>query len=67
MKFNKRNVRKWMIENIADYRDKQTDYVSLTALAEAAAAEFGVADTDGPLDDETHWIWELASTVEFET
>ena len=67
MKFNKRSVRRWMLDNAAEYRDKMTDELNLTALVEAAAAAFDVAETGGPLDDETHWIWELASAVESET
>jgi len=32
-----------------------------TELAEIAAATFGMDGIGGPLDDETHWIWELAA------
>ena len=35
-----------------------SDYETATELAEAAAANFKLAGD--PLDDETHWIWDLA-------
>ena len=66
MKFTKANVRRWMRDNAADYEDKATGEIDATKLAEDAAAEFNVADTGGPLDDETHWIWDLAATVALE-
>jgi len=31
-----------------------------TELAESTAAHFGIDYVGGPLDDETHWIWEIA-------
>jgi hypothetical protein len=48
---NTRNVRAWMQANSSDYE-------TATQLAEAAAANFKFAGD--PLDDETHWIWDLA-------
>jgi hypothetical protein len=47
-------VRRWMQREAADYQDNPT------ALAEAAAEAFDVKDEGGPLDDETHWIWDEA-------
>lgn len=54
--FNEKNVKQWMLDNV-------TDYDNATSLAEAAAHEFNQADTGGPLDDETHWIWDLAIKI----
>lgn len=59
--FNQRNVRTWMRAYAADYRDPATGEVNATALAESCADAFGVKDVGGPLDDETHWIWDLAA------
>ena len=47
----KRAVKKWMIAN-AD------EYDTATQLAEAANIEFDMPESW--LDDELHWIWELA-------
>ena len=38
--------------------------LNFTALAEGCAQAFDVNDRGGPLDDETHWIWELPLEVE---
>ena len=37
--------------------------VNTTRLVEEIAKEFGVADEGGPLDDETHWIWDTGHEV----
>ncbi len=46
-------VLRWMKREAANHETS-------TQLAEAAAAAFDVDDDGGPLDDEHHWIWELA-------
>ncbi len=51
--FNKPNVTKWM-------RNHASEFDTATELAEDAADEFGAKDKGGPLDDDTHWIWDLA-------
>jgi len=48
----RRDVRRWMQHNAADYS-------TATALAEAANAVFRLPD--GGLDDETHWVWDEAA------
>jgi hypothetical protein len=48
---NMRSVKIWMQANASDCE-------TATQLAEAAAANFKFASD--PLDDETHWIWDLA-------
>jgi len=52
----KDHVEKWMRENSEDYID--FGEVNMTLLAEGAADEFEI---DWSLDDESHWIWELAA------
>lgn len=59
--FTAQNVQAWMRRNRRQFEDAQTGEVNMTALAEAAADAFGKADQDGPLDDETHWIWDQAA------
>ena len=52
----RRDVRRWMQHNAADYS-------TATELAEAANAIFRLPD--GGLDSETHWVWdEAAEAVE---
>lgn len=51
--FDRANVLAWMQLN-AEHAD------SATTLAEIAAMEFGQDALRGPLDDESHWIWEIA-------
>ncbi len=58
MNFTKQNVIKWMRENKEDFVDSQTNEFDLTGIVEAAAKFFDEDYEDGPLDDETHWIWE---------
>jgi hypothetical protein len=50
-----------MKANVKDYVDRSTNEVNATELAEAAADEFGQKDVGGWLDDETHWVWDLAA------
>jgi hypothetical protein len=61
--FNQRQARTWMRDNAEDYRDPKTGEINSTALAEACAETFDVKDEGGPLDDETHWIWDEAARV----
>jgi hypothetical protein len=61
--WNKPEVLRWMRINLEDHRDRVTGEVNLTALAEAAAAEWGQDHEDGPLDDPDHWVWEAAVEV----
>ncbi len=37
--------------------------INFTRLAELVCAEFDVDHIGGPLDDETHWIWDVAAEV----
>lgn len=62
--FNKENVRAWMWSNREDSRDSATDCIDMTHLAESAADHFDMKDEGGPLDDETHWIWDLAAETD---
>lgn len=62
MKFNKKNVRKWMDNNAASYTD-QINVVNMTELVVAAAQHFGQDDVGGPIDEEDHWIWDVAADV----
>ncbi len=51
----KANARKWMTRNVQ--RDPVTGEVNFTELAENTAHAL---DHDEWLDEETHWIWDLA-------
>jgi hypothetical protein len=51
--FTRENVLRWMRLHVDEYGTE-------TELAEAAAEVFEVNDVPGPLDDEQHWIWEVA-------
>lgn len=53
----KATVRSWMRANFVEG-------FSATKLAEAAVSELSLPDSY--LDDETHWIWEIALDVEEE-
>lgn len=61
--FNQTAAKNHMRRIVADHRDPITDEVNYTSLAEATAAHFGVEGVGGPLDDEGHWIWEIALEV----
>jgi hypothetical protein len=61
--FNRKTVKNWMTRNVEDFRDSYTDEINATEMAEAAAAHFGQDHVDGPLDNETHWIWDVALEV----
>lgn len=59
--FTETDVRRWMRRMAHHHEDKITGEVNLTTLAEAAAEAFGQNQPGGPLDDESHWIWEEAA------
>ena len=61
--FNRQNARVWMKANKRDHVDPKTGEVNYTTLAEECCNHFDVADEGGPLDDDTHWVWELATKV----
>lgn len=61
--FTKSSVRSYMVSIVEDHRDPITGEINATGLAEDAAAAFDANDLDGPLDDETHWIWDVALEV----
>jgi len=58
---NKAEVRKFMFQELQDYSNTEVwdelGDVKCTALAESAALIF---DHPEWLDDETHWVWDLA-------
>ena len=60
---NQKTVTNWMRVNRTDHKDRRTGEINATSLAEAAAAEFDMNEEGGPLDDETHWIWDAAAEV----
>jgi len=53
-------AKRWCKSHREDYRDRRTGEVNHTELAEQCAAAFGVDGLDGPLDCDTHWIWDVA-------
>jgi hypothetical protein len=62
--FNRRNVRMFMKDVEEQHYNPNTGAVDITSLAEAAAAFFEDADDfESPLDDETHWIWDMAAQI----
>lgn len=56
-------VKKWMTAHVKNWVDPQTGEVNSTKAAEDAADEFGKKDIGGWLDDEQHWVWEIAAEV----
>ena len=61
--FTRSAAEAWMLMWRDEHADPHTGEVDCTALAEACAGAFDVADEGGPLDDETHWIWDIAVKV----
>lgn len=61
--FTRSSARRWMQAHADEHTDPRTGELNLTAIAEACAAAFGVDGIGGPLDDETHWIWEVPVTL----
>lgn len=59
--FTQSAARAWMRAYAKDYTDPKTGEINSTELAEACADVFDVKDEGGPLDDETHWIWDEAA------
>lgn len=59
---NQREARNWMRKNVSNHVD-QCGEVNTTALAESCCDAFDCADGGGPLDDDTHWIWDIAFDV----
>ncbi len=62
-KFDKLNVLKYMRLVVNDYKDRSTNEVDMTSLTESTADCFNKNHENGPLDNETHWIWECALIV----
>jgi hypothetical protein len=62
--FNETAVRTWMLRHLDEHRSRRTGEVNWTSLCEAAAGSFDQDYEDGPLDDHTHWIWDLAIDVD---
>jgi len=60
MNFNRTNVLVWMRDHRSEHMDRETGEVNLTTLAEAAADAFDQVQLGGPLDEENHWIWDMA-------
>lgn len=56
---NQQQVKRWMAQNWQEYVDSRTGEGDATGLAEAAAAE---ADHMEWLDEDTHWVWDLAAS-----
>jgi hypothetical protein len=65
--FTRACVAHWMRRNASAYVDPTTGKVNATALAENAAEAFEQKTSGGPLDDEMHWIWDLAAGIAIET
>lgn len=57
----KRQAIRYMLAVAADHFDGHS--VNLTRLAEDCADRFGLNYEGGPLDDETHPLWEWAMDV----
>ena len=61
--FTEQAARRWMVQSIqiepGSFLDECGE-ARLTQLAEACAGAFDVNHEGGPLDDETHWIWDAA-------
>jgi hypothetical protein len=61
--FRQSKVRSYMLTVLNDHTDKKTGEVNATTLAEDAASHFNQNHIGGPLDDETHWLWDLAAEL----
>ena len=62
MEFTKKNARAWMLRNVGDFEDK-CGGVNCTSLVESCCEEFDEDGLGGPVDDNDHWVWELAIDV----
>jgi len=65
--FTKVNAKAWGVRFAEDFVDPRTGELNMTDLAEAIADHFNVNHLNGPLDDETHWIWDVSLEVAEET
>jgi hypothetical protein len=61
--FRQAKARSYMLIVMDQHRDPKTNEINATSLAEDTASHFSVDYAGGPLDDETHWIWDLAATI----
>ena len=59
---NKKSAKKWMQDNVGNHIDDCGE-VNMTTLSESCCTNFGFDHIGGPLDCETHWIWDLAMEV----
>jgi len=57
--FTEGAAKHWMLLHAEEHADRSGS-INATSLAESCADHFGVNDEGGPLDHETHWIWDLA-------
>lgn len=55
----KKEVYNWMTQNTESCIDKATNEINITSLVQLAAEKFNF-----DLDDENHWIWEMALEIE---
>lgn len=60
MNKQQQQVKRYMRQTWRDHRERETGEVIATPLAEDAAWTFGHNEW---LDDETHWVWDLAVEV----
>ena len=60
MDVTKEQVRRYLCDAVSEQLDDHGGEVNCTQLAEYAANAF---DKDHWLDDETHWIWEVAAAI----
>lgn len=58
--FNHTNVRTWMKYNAKHHKEAKTGETNYTTLVEECCTHFDVDNEGGPLDDEQHWVWDLA-------
>jgi len=54
-------ARAYMVRNLKEHTDRITNEVNLTSLAESCCRAFNCSDEGGPLDQEDHWIWDVAA------
>ena len=62
--FTRTTALRWCRSHKGEHRDSTTGELDYTGLAEACAEAFGVNGVGGPLDNELHWIWEVAVEAE---
>jgi len=60
MQFNRETAKRWMKVNKKHFVDPLTHELNHTALAEACASNFNVDEFGGILEDNSHWIWDIA-------